>query len=101
MGNIVGNIEGYDVIYIPEKDCIFCKNTLVPFQAIRKCLSKDIDRFEITEKQLSVRIYNTSIEFGCLTTSVENCKNIQRQVNKIKDDYNTSKERSCGSICSD
>lgn len=100
MSNIVGNIQGYDVIYIPERDCIFCKNTMVPFQAIKRCLS-NIDRFEIEEKNLTVRVYNTTIEFGCLTTTRDNCKDIQRQVNKVKDEWNFSKKESCRSICSD
>lgn len=27
MRQIVGNIQGYDVIYVPEKKILFCKNT--------------------------------------------------------------------------
>lgn len=31
MRQTVGNIQGYDVIYIPEKRILFCKNMAVPY----------------------------------------------------------------------
>ena len=34
--HIVGEVEGYPVIYIEEKDTIFCKNTAVKYSLLKK-----------------------------------------------------------------
>lgn len=31
---VVGEIQGYDVIYIPEKDIVFCKNTAIKLSVL-------------------------------------------------------------------
>lgn len=33
--HIVGEVEGYPVIYIEEKDTIFCKNTAVKYSLLK------------------------------------------------------------------
>lgn len=38
MRQTVGNIQGYDVIYVPEKRILFCKNTAYG----NNCQSKSI-----------------------------------------------------------
>lgn len=34
--HIVGEVEGYPVIYIEEKDTIFCKNTAVKYSLLKR-----------------------------------------------------------------
>lgn len=81
----VGEIQGHDVIYIPEKDVIFCKNTTLSFPLIEKIIIKSsMDRTSIPEKELVITKDNNTIHLGCLTTTMENCQNIRKQVNKLK-----------------
>ena len=35
---VVGEIQGYDVIYIPEKDIVFCKNTAISKYSVQSYL---------------------------------------------------------------
>lgn len=76
MRVIVGRIQGYDVIYIPEKHTIFCKNTAVPVDLITGAVYGNLDRYSIPEKNLVIRKDSSIIEFGCLRTTVENAKRI-------------------------
>lgn len=80
----VGTIEGYDVIYIAERDALYCKNTAVPFKAIERIIKGSLDRGEIPEKNLIVTKDNGTVTLGCLTTTMENCLNIRHSVYKIK-----------------
>lgn len=84
MKTVVGNIEGYDVIYVEERDALYCKNTAVPFLAIERIIRGNLDRGEIPEKKLIVTKDNGAVSLGCLTTTMENCLAIRRSVNKIK-----------------
>ena len=76
MRQIVGNIQGYDVIYIPERRILFCKNTAVPYNLLKEAVYGDMDRYNIPQKNLVIRKSSEIIEFGCLTTTIENAKNI-------------------------
>lgn len=76
MRQIVGNIQGYDVIYVPEKRILFCKNTAVPYDLLKNAVYGDMDRYNIPQKNLVIRKSGEIIEFGCLTTTIENAKNI-------------------------
>lgn len=78
----VGEIQGYDVIYIPEKDVIFCKNTVVKYSVIRKIVKGSSSRDEIPEKELVITKDNSTIHFGCLTTTISNCNEIAKNVAK-------------------
>lgn len=80
----VGKIGIYDVLYIPEKDIIFCKNTTIKYPLIRKIIKSSLDRTEIPEKELVIIKDNNIIHLGCLTTTLENCENISREIRKYK-----------------
>lgn len=81
----VGNIEGHDVLYLPERDLVFCKNTILPFDMVREVLRTSLDRLEVPEKNLVIKIFPCSIELGCLTTSKDNFKQMYRTVKKLKE----------------
>lgn len=80
MRQIVGNIQGYDVIYVPEKRILFCKNTAVPYDLLKEAVYGDMDRYDIPQKNLVIRKSGEIIEFGCLTTTIEKAKNILASV---------------------
>ena len=87
---IVGNIQGYDVYYIPEKNYVFCKNTVLPLSIMLDALSGEVDRIEVPDKNLVIKIFNSTIDMGCLTATKENLRNIRKTINKIKDCYNNA-----------
>lgn len=76
MRQTVRNIQGYDVIYVPERRILFCKNTAVPYDLLKEAVYGDMDRYNIPQKNLVIRKSGEIIEFGCLTTTIENAKNI-------------------------
>lgn len=81
---IVGKIEDYDVLYLPEKDIVFCKNTTIPYKTLKYILfEQKIDRIEL-KKNLMFYSDQNIISFGCLTTSLENCKEINKNIKKYK-----------------
>ena len=80
----VGEIQGYDVIYVPEKDVIFCKNTTLSFPLIERIVRGSMDRTSIPEKELVIIKNDNVVHLGCLTTTMENCLEIRKQVNKLK-----------------
>lgn len=80
----VGEIQGHDVIYIPSKDVIFCKNTAVKFSVIEDIICSNLERNEIPEKNLTIIKDNGTVSFGCLTTTMANCLDIRKRVRKQK-----------------
>lgn len=80
----VGEIQGHEVIYIPERDQIFCKNTVVSFPLIERIIRGNTMRETIPEKNLVITKESGIVTLGCLTTTMENCLNIRRNVNKLK-----------------
>ena len=80
MRQTVGNIQGHDVIYVPERRILFCKNTAVPYDLLKEAVYSDVDRYNIPQKNLVIRKSSEIIEFGCLTTTIENAKNILTNV---------------------
>lgn len=80
----VGEIQGYDVIYIPERNQIFCKNTAVNFSTMEKIIRGSTMRETIPEKDLTITKDMGIVTLGCLTTTMENCLSIRRKVNKLK-----------------
>lgn len=92
--HIVGKIEHYDVIYVPEKDIIFCKNTTVPYKLMKAVLiDREMDRVEI-KSDLVASINKEIVQLGCLSTTVENCESINKQIKKIKISYGKIKRTS-------
>lgn len=85
IGDIVGNIDGNSVIYVREKDVLFCKNTTIPFPVISRIIFKSkLDINRIPEKDLTITKQGVWINMGCLKTTIENCKSIEKEVLKIK-----------------
>lgn len=84
MQHKVGSIEGYDVIYIPERNQIFCKNTAVDYSLIERIVKGNTVRNTIPEKSLTITKNMGIVTLGCLTTTMENCLNIRRNVHKLK-----------------
>ena len=84
MQHKVGEIQGYDVIYVPERNQIFCKNTAVNFSTIERIIRGSTMREIIPEKDLTITKDMGIITLGCLTTTMENCLSIRRNVNKLK-----------------
>lgn len=84
MQEKVGEIEGYDVIYIPEKNQIFCKNTAINFSLIEKLVRSSSLRETVPEKKLTIVKDQGIVTLGCLTTSMSNCLEIRKKVNKLK-----------------
>ncbi len=80
----VGEIQNHDVLYIPEKDVIFCKNTTLRFPLIERIIRGSMERTSIPEKELVIIKDNNIVHLGCLTTTMQNCLEIRKQVNKLK-----------------
>ena len=81
---IVGKIQGHDVIYVPEKDLVFCKNSTIPYPHLKKVLfDKEIDCLKVRE-DLVVRVDQDIVTLGCLTTTLENCRLINKNIKKVK-----------------
>lgn len=80
----VGTIQSYDVMYVPEKDMVFCKNTICRVSDLKKAISSPLNREYIEEKDLSIVKDNGVIYFGCLTTSKQNVQEIEQEINKLK-----------------
>ena len=47
----VGEIQGYPVVYIPEKDSIFCKNTIVKYPIIERIVLSSKGKRRDTRKK--------------------------------------------------
>lgn len=48
----IGEIQGYDVLYIPERNSVFCKNTVVKVSTLDRIVRSKEDKGEIPEKIL-------------------------------------------------
>ena len=89
---IVGKIQDHDVIYIPEKDILFCKNTTMPYSVMRAALIESpVDRLELKSDLIMTQSDNGIIQLACLTTNIENIKEINKQIKKVKNGRRISK----------
>lgn len=85
MQHIVGKIQGYDVIYIPERDMLFCKNTSISYPLMEKIIVRDSNqRTYVEKKQLQITKDNGAISLGCLMTTKSNCLKIRDNVKKVR-----------------
>lgn len=82
--HVVGNIQGHDVVYVPERNQIFCKNTAVNYSLIERIVRGNTMRETIPEKDLTITKDMGVVTLGCLTTTMENCLSIRRNVIKLK-----------------
>lgn len=80
----IGTIQGYPVLYLPERDLVFCKNTIVPYQVLYDAYNSGIDRVEYKEKNLIMNFFSHEIILGCLTTNVEDFQKMIKTIKKIK-----------------
>lgn len=83
---IVGHIENYPVIYVKEKDILFCKNTTIKYPVIKEIFNSSQDRVRIEEKSLTITKEAQFVTLGCLVTDRANCQSILKQTKKIKNE---------------
>ena len=79
----VGKIEGHDVLYIPEKHIVFCKNTAVPVPLLEGILDSSLSKHNIPEKNLTITKHNGVIKLGCLCTTESNLFKIRKTIQLI------------------
>lgn len=85
MAITVGEIQGHPVMYVPEKDVIFCKNTTVHYNTIRAAIYKSkLDREDIENGKLTITKDNGIITLGCLVTTIDNISSIRDAILTIK-----------------
>lgn len=84
MREQVGTIQSYPVFYIPEKDMIFCKNTACKVSLLKEALDSPLQRVYIEEKNLSIFKDQNTLYFGCLTTTMQNIREIEQVIKTFK-----------------
>lgn len=84
MTTQIGEIQGYPVQYVMEKDMVFCKNTVCKVSDLEKAVFSSLNREYIEEKDLSIVKDQNIIYFGCLTTSMDNVLEIRRKIKQLK-----------------
>lgn len=80
----VGSIGNYDVIYIPEKDVVFCKNTALKLSILDKIIKSGLCMTEIPEKNLTVTIDGNVIHLGCLTLTKDMYNKMKANIKRLK-----------------
>lgn len=80
---IVGSIEGYPVEYNPKKRHVFCKNTTINFDVIYNIIFSDTASYRIEASQLSVVKLGNTVSLGCLSSSLDNVKNILKTIKRL------------------
>ena len=83
---IVGYIENYPVIYVKDRDILFCKNTTVKYPLIKQIFDSGEDKHRIEEKSLTITKEAHFVTLGCLVTDKANCKTILKNTKKIKNE---------------
>lgn len=76
----VGEIEGWPVLYNPEKQRLFCKNTSISLDAIEQMLKSPLSRERNEEKNLTVIKMDNVVHLSCLTTTTDNISNIRKSI---------------------
>lgn len=85
MSVVVGEIQGYPVQYVPEKDMVFCKNTVCKVKDIERLVYKSpMEREYLAEKDLSIVKLEKTVQFGCLSTSLDNVSAIRDAIRAIR-----------------
>ena len=80
----VGEIQGYPVQYVLEKDMVFCKTTICRVKDLKAAIYSSLSREYIEEKDLSIVKDRGIIYFGCLTTTLDNIEAIRRKIKQVK-----------------
>ena len=82
---VVGQIGAYDVIYVPEKDVIFCKNTVCRYDDLHQALlDSNLEREFIEKSNLPITKQESAISLGCLNTTKSNILSIDKNIKKFK-----------------
>lgn len=76
----VGEIEGWPVLYNPEKQRLFCKNTSISLDVIEEMLKSPLSRERNEEKNLTVIKMDNVVHLSCLTTTTDNISNIRKSI---------------------
>ena len=76
----VGEIEGWPVLYNPEKQRLFCKNTSISLDVIEQMLKSPLSRERNEEKNLTVIKMDNVVHLSCLTTTTDNISNIRKSI---------------------
>ena len=88
--HIIGSIEGHNVIYIEEKDIVFCKNTAMSYATLKRVFKN-----ALTRQQLKEDLYYTTdgfnITLGCLSTNKREYQEFIKNIEKIKTDGKRNK----------
>ena len=76
----VGKIQDWPVQYIPERRVLFCKNTVISLDKIELMLRSSLSRERDEAKNLTIVKLNNVVQFGCLTTTLDNVENIRKNI---------------------
>lgn len=93
LQEVVGKIEGYDVLYLPEKELLFCKNTTMPYKTMRYALlEQKVDKLRL-KHDLVMSVDERIVSLGCLITNMENIENINENIKRIRNGKRISQEQ--------
>lgn len=76
----VGKIQDWPVQYIPERRVLFCKNTAISLDKIELMLRSSLSRERDEAKNLTIVKLDNIVQFGCLTTTLDNVENIRKNI---------------------
>lgn len=76
----VGKIQDWPVQYIPERRMLFCKNTAISLNKIELMLRSSLSRERDEAKNLTIVKLDNIVQFGCLTTTLDNVENIRKNI---------------------
>lgn len=82
---IVGHIENYPVIYVKDRDILFCKNTTVKYPLIKQIFDSGEDKHRIEEKVINVIVGKLILMHSHLLYI---CTNIVEEDLKLKEYQN-------------
>lgn len=88
--HVVGNINGYDVIYGIEKDIVFCKNTCVSYKILKDTFKGSLNRVQLKDDLYFIKD-DFIITLGCLSLTSAEYKQIINKIEKIKLDATRNK----------
>ena len=80
----VGQIEEYPVLYIPEKDLLYCKKVVFPYKTLEEALiNSTLERIELKEDFIITK-KDGLVQLACQNTNISNIKLINKTIKKYK-----------------
>ena len=70
---IVGEIDGYPVVYNIKMDTVFCKNTKVSFRSLCQAINSSLDREQVDGK-VDLYKHQSGYTLGCFELTKEQVK---------------------------